>query len=137
MEEIPIWRDRQRLLHSHDKKTSPETLRSIGELCFKEGRFQEALDYFSGAKDTESLRKLASLAIQEGDSFLLQGLEKALGTASDSEEWNRCGAAALDSGKLRFARVAFEKAQNEPMLSKVTAILEPAPQPVPAANDSD
>ena len=117
---LPNWRDRQKLLYSKDKNIDPKILIQFGELALSLGCLQDALDYFKAAKDSKALEKLVSVAIKDGDAFLIQAIEKITGPLT-VENWNKVGYNAFELGKHRFAQTAFEKTQNELMLAKVRA----------------
>jgi hypothetical protein len=118
--QLPRWNERQKILHSKDKKGTPQQLTAWGEKALSEKLFQDALEYFKAADHREGLEKLKSIALQEGDSFLLVALERA-GLPISEEIWNRAGEKAMELGKIRFAKTAFERAKNEPMVARVTA----------------
>ncbi len=127
-DEIPKWKERQKLLYSRERSTDPARLSALGQLCLQKGYVQDAFEYFRGAKSNEGLQKIKELALDEGDSFLLDSLEKATQPFS-TDVWNQIGYRAFDLGKYRFARKAFERTANELMLAKIRATLgEPEPQ---------
>jgi hypothetical protein len=120
---LPGWQTRQKLLHSKDKKGSPAQLAALGEEALKAGAYTDAFEYFRVAGNQEGLSKLKQIAADEGDSFLLGAIER-LGTPLGDDVWNRVGERALELGKTRFARMAFERTKNETMLAKLHGPLD-------------
>jgi len=129
MNKIPQWKDRQKILYAKEK-SDPKRLVELGSECLKAGYIQDAFEYFQSANDAEGLGKIRSLALEEGDAFLLGSTEKHVGAVSD-DVWNKLGYRAFELGKYRFAKTAFEKTKNEIMLAKIRATLGEV-QPPPA-----
>ena len=123
---LPSWRERQRLLYSKDHKGSPTELSALGKRALEAGFLQDAFEYFLGARDAEGLETIAGLAVETGDAFLLDAVEKRAEMPVLSETWEKLGRAALTGGKLGFAKQAFERAKNEAMLAEVLKLSAPA-----------
>ena len=121
-DEIPRWKERQKLLYMRGQKTDPAKLSALGNRCLERGFVQDAFEYFRVAKNAEGLGKIKRLALEEGDVFLMEALDKA-GTSPTPEEWNQAGYRAFELGKYSFAQKAFERTANELMLAKIRATL--------------
>ncbi|MFH1262183.1 MAG: hypothetical protein V1495_01895 [Pseudomonadota bacterium] len=115
---LPKWTERQRILHAAGRKGTPAELSALGERALMENALQDALEYFRAAGNQEGLNKMVEIVVREGDAFLLLALERS-GTAVSNDLWNRTGEKALETGKRRFARMAFEKSKNEAKLAKL------------------
>ena len=126
---IPTWRERQKRIHSKEKHAEPAQISGIARRCVTEGRLQEALEYASAAKDEPLLNQLEQLSVDEGDAFLLAGIERLSGKARSAEQWNKLGYRAMELGKYAFARRAFERTENELMLAKIRGLLGEEPVP--------
>ena len=133
---LPKWTERQRLLYATGRRGTPAELSAPGEAALTENALQDALEYFREAKNENGLKKVEEIALQEGDTFLLLALERS-GTSVSNDLWNRIGEKALELGKTRFARMAFEKSKNEVMLARLAEKTDdsgrhdtPAPDPV-------
>lgn len=135
---IPNWLERQKLIHSQStKKASPVELIQIGNKCLDGGYLQDAFLYFKAANSKEGLERLRQIAINDGDAFLLDEVEKTLGGPTLPESWSKLGHRAFELGKFRFAKVAFEHAPDEAMSTKVREALgEPALVDETVENDS-
>jgi hypothetical protein len=115
---LPGWQARQKFLHSKDKKGTPAQLTALGEQALQAGALTDAFEYFRIAGHKPGLEKLKQIALEEGDSFLLGAVER-LGPPFENDVWNRVGERALELGKTRFAKVAFERTKNETMLARL------------------
>lgn len=127
---LPKWQERQKLLYSYDKKGTSEQLSTLGERALKEGHLQDALEYFRIAKNKPGLEKLAAIALEEGDAFLLTSVERCSQALND-DLWNKLGYRAFELGKHRFAKIAFERTKNELMLAKIAQTTGGSDDPQP------
>jgi tetratricopeptide (TPR) repeat protein len=130
---LPNWKDRQRQLYSKDRRLAAAELSAIAEHCLEEGRLQDALEYFSAAKDAAGLAKVEALTMEEGDAFLLSSLERLTAAERTADAWNRLGDRAFELGKYEFARKAFTRTANELMLAKIRSVLGELPPELAAA----
>ncbi|OGL41171.1 MAG: hypothetical protein A3C43_09345 [Candidatus Schekmanbacteria bacterium RIFCSPHIGHO2_02_FULL_38_11] len=116
---LPDYKEKQRLVFM--SQVSGETLAEYGDNCFAKGRYDDAVDFYEKASNKTGLKKIADLAVEEGDLFLYKKVFRFLGEEQISPETaNRIGARAFDLGKYSFAKKAFEIAGNEDMINKIS-----------------
>ncbi|MFH1018411.1 MAG: hypothetical protein V1798_09545 [Pseudomonadota bacterium] len=124
---LPTWKDRQKQLYSKDRKLPPRELSRTALACLEAGNLQDAMEYFAAAKDAAGLSKVEALAVEEGDAFLLSSLERLTSQERPTDLWNRLGTKAFELEKYAFAKKAFERTKNEPMMAKVRSVLGEVP----------
>ena len=84
-------------------KTPPEELSAWGRTYIEQGNAADALEFSGAARDLEGLAKIAQTAIEEGDAFLLWGVQRAAPELVSSRDWERLARAADALGKDAFA----------------------------------
>ncbi len=75
-------------------------------------RFCEAADFYNRAGNSDALRKLADLAVTEGDAFLLKQMERALGSPFDVDRWRALAEAAQANGKTSHVDTARQRCDD-------------------------
>jgi hypothetical protein len=111
----------------NDLDLPPELCRQYGEKFLSLGWWQDALDFFQKCGDTQGLETIKSHCLETGDAFLLGRLGP-----QDPSTWRRLAEKALDQGKLRFARRAYELAGDPDKAAMVDGLIAGA-----AAENSD
>ncbi len=101
---LPGCLKKRRLLN--DPEMRSELCREYGEKFLALGWWQDALEFLQKCGDARGLEKIKEHCLETGDAFLLS----RLGRPQDSETWRRLAERALDQGKFRFARRAYEQA---------------------------
>ncbi len=119
MKEYPNWQNRQKLLYSRDHTPSSNQLKEFGEMALEKGLYQDALEFFAKIQDEEGLKKIQTYALDEGDAFLFQAFERFSRQEISDDLWNRLGRNAVQNGKIRFARMAFERTENKEELKNL------------------
>jgi hypothetical protein len=93
----------------YGKATPASVLQGYGELYLREGRPNDAVEFFGQAGYTKGLRRIYSMAIDEGDFFLFSRAKEFLHEAASPEELKRLGESAMKREKFQFALTCFEK----------------------------
>ncbi len=101
--------------------------RDLGRKFLAQERWDDALEFFLQAGDTDSLNEMVDMAVERGDAYQLERLLKEIPRESPEELWQTLGAQAREQGKLLFAHRAFVKAGNEVMAARMQQLLNPAP----------
>jgi hypothetical protein len=104
---VPDCLKKRRLLN--EPQLSPALCREYGEKFLALGWWEDALEFFQKGQDAEGLEKLRTQALQTGDVFLLA----RLGKNPHPELWLQVAHQALETGRLHFARRAFELAGDQ------------------------
>jgi hypothetical protein len=100
---LPGCLKKRRLLN--DPELRPELCREYGEKFLALGWWQDAFDFFRKGGDSQGLEKIKSHCLETGDAFLLGRLGP-----QEPKTWRQLAEKALDQGKFRFARRAYELA---------------------------
>ena len=93
----------------YGKDTPAEVLRKYGDLYLKDGRPNDAVEFFGRAHHAEGLRSIRRMAMDEADLFLFSRAMEFLQEEISPDEWRNLGNKALEKGKLHFALKSFEK----------------------------
>ena len=93
----------------HSEKTPPEVLCRVGREFLQLERYSDALDFFEKARDMDSIRQMKSLALQQGDIFLLARLERFDRALVSREDWDRAAEQAIAKGKPSMAEFVQRK----------------------------
>jgi tetratricopeptide (TPR) repeat protein len=107
MLKIPPPLVRRDILYS--KAPAASVLQEYGELYLREGRPNDAVEFFGQAAYTQGLRHICAVAIDEGDFFLFSRAKEFLHEAASPEELKQLGANAMKQEKFQFALTCFEK----------------------------
>ena len=118
---MPHCLKKRRLLN--DEGLSPELCRDYGEKFLALGWWEDALEFFQKGNCQEGLAKIRDLALENGDVFLLARLAQD----EDPDCWRRVADRALESGKIQFARRAFELAGDVDKAADLSAAPGDAP----------
>jgi hypothetical protein len=110
----------------YGKDTPAEVLREYGDLYLKDGKPNDAVEFFGRARHTEGLRRIRRMAMDEGDLFLFSRAEEFLQEEVSPEEWRNLGNKALEKGKLHFALKSFEKIGDRAGIDEARARLSEA-----------
>lgn len=101
---LPGCLKKRRLLNEPELKS--ELCREYGKKFLAQGWWEDALEFFQKAGDPQGLEEIKKHCLETGDAYLLG----RLGVSQDPQTWRRLADQALDLGKLRFARRAYELA---------------------------
>jgi tetratricopeptide (TPR) repeat protein len=126
MVKIPPPLTRRDILYG--KSTPAPVLQEYGELYLREGRPNDAVEFFGQAGYTEGLRGIYTVAIEEGDFFLFSRAKEFLHEAASPEELKRLGENAMRQEKFQFALICFEKGGDRERAAEARRILEEAVQ---------
>jgi hypothetical protein len=96
--------------HLIEREIAPAQALKSAEAYLAEGRSLEAVEFLAKAGDEPRLQALRNEAVEAGDLFLLRAVAVAMGEAPDRDEWLRLAAAAVASGKQRYAADARRQA---------------------------
>jgi hypothetical protein len=118
---LPGCLKKRRLLN--DPELKPELCRDYGERFLALGWWQDALDFFQKCGDAPGLEKIKDHCLETGDAFLLG----RLGSPQDPQTWRQLAEQALDQGKFRFARRAYELAGDPDKAAMVEGLIAGAP----------
>lgn len=102
------------------EKASAAELARAGEDFFAQGRLTDALAFFLKAGDEAAIGRVQDVAVEEGDTFLLEQLRLAKRTV-DVSVWAKTATHAERLGKLDFAIRAYRAAGDD---AKADAIVE-------------
>lgn len=114
---VPGCLKKRRLLNEPEPK--PEVYREYGEKFLALGWWDDALEFFRKAGDAEGLEKVKEHCLASGDTALLA----RLGVPQDPQTWRQVAARALELGKLRFARRAYELAGEPDKTAMVEGLI--------------
>ena len=117
---IPGCLKKRRLLN--DPELRSELCREYGEKFLALGWWQDALEFFQKCKDAQGLEKIKNHCLETGDAFLLG----RLGSPQDQKTWRQVAEKALEQGKFRFARRAYELADDSDKVSMVEGLIAAA-----------
>jgi hypothetical protein len=109
-------------------KADKNNLIKLGQDCLREGFISDCIDFFERAGNFEGLIQLKEKCAADGDYFLYNRLVKILQDSSSPEEWTQLGDKALELGKLLFASLAYERADNREKAAQVEKLLQHLPQ---------
>ena len=115
--DLPGCLKKRRLLN--DLELKPELCKEYGERFLALGWWQDALDFFQKCGDAPSLEKIKDHCLETGDAFLLG----RLGSRQDPKTWRQLAERALDQGKFRFARRAYELAGDSDKAAMVEGLI--------------
>ncbi len=114
---LPGCLKKRRLLN--DPELRPEVCKEYGEGFLALGWWQDALEFFQKCGDDQGLEKIKAHCLETGDAFLLG----RLGGPQDPKTWRQLAEQALDQGKLRFARRAYELAGDPDKAAMVDGLI--------------
>jgi tetratricopeptide (TPR) repeat protein len=122
MSKLPDALKRRDILYG--KGTSAEVLREYGDLYLREGKPNDAVEFFGQACYKEGLRRICQMAVEEGDLFLFSRAAEFLQEEVSPEEWRKLGKKALEKGKYLFALKCFEKIGDREGIAEARKKLE-------------
>lgn len=108
---LPDSHEKRKLLY--EKKLSPEELGALGERFLEAGRPYEAAEFFRKGSYRQGWARLRSLAVEQGDSTLLELALKGDPVGDPRPLWQALARRALELGKFAHAMRAFRKAGDE------------------------
>jgi predicted negative regulator of RcsB-dependent stress response len=106
-----------------DPKVPPGDLDRYGDAFLDAGRASVATMFYERSKNADRAKKIADRAVKDGDAFLMEWVARIAPAEATPESWERVGDAALQQGKLTFAKVAFEKAGRDAKAAEATTAL--------------
>lgn len=115
--DLPGCLKKRRLLN--DSELKRELCREYGEKFLADGWWEDALEFFQKAGDSQGLEKIKKHCLATGDAYLLS----RLGVGQDQKTWRQLAEQALDLGKLRFARRAYELAGDPDKAAMVEGLI--------------
>ncbi len=98
--------------HLLEQAPDPARAAAVAAAYLAEGRRNEALDFLVRADDRDTLARLRTEAVAEGDAFLLRSVCRALAEEPSAEEWSRLAEAAAAAGKESYASEARRLAER-------------------------
>ncbi len=114
---LPGCLKKRRLLN--DPELKPELCKDYGERFLAQGWWQDALEFFQKCGDAPGLEKIKDHCLETGDAFLLGRLR----SPQDPKTWRQLAERALDQGKIRFARRAYELAGDPDKAAMVEGLI--------------
>jgi hypothetical protein len=114
---LPGCLKKRRLLNEPALKS--ELCREYGEKFLALGWWEDALEFFQKAGDSQGLEVIKNHCLETGDAYLLG----RLGVGQDPQTWRQLAEQALDLGKLRFARRAYELAGDPDKAAMVEGLI--------------
>jgi hypothetical protein len=122
MLKIPPPLTRRDILYG--KATPASVLQEYGELYLREGKPNDAVEFFGQAGYTKGLQRIYTLAIDEGDFFLFSRAKEFLHEAATPDELKRLGENAMKQEKFQFALTCFEKSGDRERAAEARKKLE-------------
>lgn len=119
---LPNYRLKQKILYVD--KTNADILQNYGDLFLQEGNLSDALDFYQKARHNEGIQKIRDIGLKTGDTMIFQHAAKALNIELTPADWTSVGQRALELKKYFFAGQAFEKADNQELLTSLKKIME-------------
>ena len=123
---LPSCLKKRDLLNS-DRVDKSELIK-LGQGYLQEGFISDCIDLFEKAQHFEGLIQLKEKCAAEGDYFLYHRLAKILQDSPSPEEWTQLGDKALGLGKLLFASLAYERADNQEKAAQVEKLRQLPPE---------
>ena len=116
------------VLYGDDSRepASEPALIEYGRVYEGEGRPSDALDFYGKAGYEEGMEAIIRRALDEGDFFLFQKGCTLIGREPETGDLTTLGENALKSGRLVFARQAFEAAGDKKGLKRTEQEMEKA-----------
>jgi len=90
----------------NETKAAPAEMTALAESLAAADYLSDAVDFFRKAGHEPGLKSVLERAVDEGDSFLVGKIEKALGAPLAKEVWQRVADRAAALGKDGFAAQA-------------------------------
>jgi hypothetical protein len=122
MPKLPDPLKRRDILYGKD--IPEQVLREYGDLYLREGRANDAVEFFGQACYKEGLHRIYQMAMEEGDLFLFSRVTEFLQGKVPSEDWRKLGKKALEKGKYLFALKCFEKIGDREGIAEAKRKLE-------------
>lgn len=85
---------------------SVDELIAGGRFYEEQGLVHDAVDFYERAEATEELQRLIDSALEDGDFFLFNRLNRLLKRSPREDEWRRLAMRAKELGKDGFAEQA-------------------------------
>jgi len=116
------------VLYGDDSRepASEPALIEYGRVYEGEGRPSDALDFYGKAGYEEGMEAIIRRALDEGDFFLFRKGCTLIGREPETGDLTTLGENALKSGRLVFARQAFEAAGDKKGLKRTEQEMEKA-----------
>jgi hypothetical protein len=122
MSKLPNPLKRRDILYG--KGTPEQVLWEYGDLYLREGRANDAVEFFGQACYKEGLHRIYRIALEEGDSFLFSRVTEFLQEQVPREDWKKLGRKALDKEKYLFALKCFERIGDREGIAEARKKLE-------------
>ncbi len=106
-----------------DAKIAPGELDRHGDAFFDAGRPSVAAQFYERSKSPDRVRKILDRALKDGDAFLMEWISRFAPDQATPDAWEKVGDAAMQQGKLSFAKLAFEKAARDGKVAEATHAL--------------
>ncbi len=121
MAELP-HPDKVRVLLT-DLRIAPTELDRHGDAFFEAGRPSVAAQFYERSKSPDRVKRILDRALKDGDAFLMEWISRIAPDQATPEAWEKVGDAAMQQGKLSFAKLAFEKAGRDGRVAEATNAL--------------
>jgi hypothetical protein len=97
----------------HGPETTRDVLVSLGDHYFESGAIHDALSFYVRADHEPGLKRVVDAAIADGQTFLLQRIERSHRFQITPDVWRHTAESAEAKGKLRYALTGWERAGDE------------------------
>jgi hypothetical protein len=114
---LPGCLKKRRLLN--EPEPNRELFREMAEKFLEADWWEDALEFFKKAGDGQGLEKIKNHCLETGDAAMLA----RLGLRQDPKTWRQVAERALELGKLRYARRAFELAGDPDKAAMVEGLI--------------
>ena len=104
-ESRPDPNEKREILHS-EKEID---YKSYGDSYFDSEKYNDAIDFYARGECKEGLERIKSVAVGEGDYFLLKRLKKLIPETITEDDWKKLATSAESNGKTNFAAWAGEE----------------------------
>ncbi|MBS3761775.1 MAG: hypothetical protein KGZ25_00605 [Planctomycetes bacterium] len=102
------------------EKSSDEDLHEMGRQFMEAEHYDDALEFFARTEAEEDVRKIASRAIENGNTPLFLRAKVVLDEKPTEEELGKLAANAEEAEQISSAYVAHLKASNDAELEKLS-----------------
>lgn len=104
------------------KKATPEEWKAMATAFEQADWLSDAADFSNQSQNNETLKKIRSLAQDEGNSFLFMKASRFLGE-EDTVGLLACAQKAESLGKIRYALKAYEKLERKEDYDRVKSLV--------------
>ncbi|MFP4027618.1 MAG: hypothetical protein ACLFWL_07505 [Candidatus Brocadiia bacterium] len=117
-DELPGFRKKRKVLFG--EKSTDEDLREMGRQFMEAEHYDDALEFFARTEAEGDVRKIASRAMEKGNTPLFLRAKVVLDEQLTEEELEKLAANAEQAEQISSAYVAHLKASNNAELEKLS-----------------